>query len=297
MVDKERPNDELVQEVSTACNSQVSASNSPCGCGPDRRQPMETQRPYTPPMAYESPVQYESPTECSPRRPLVSPIARMPEMPYECPMAGMPHMPYESPMSYGPCGHPESYMSEMHSYDFSYPYTAHQVCPQQPMEQVPMMPMPSMPGPMDMTPVVPGQPMTPAPAPVPSPITGPETQVPTVPAPPSGGRIPGMTQPGMGEMPGMLPAEQSYIENILRLNRGRVATVYMTFENNEQWNAKIFRGVIEAAGRDHLILSDPRTGRRYLLKMINVDYVTFDEPIAYSYPFNGRVPLDTTSPR
>ncbi|GIW50286.1 MAG: hypothetical protein KatS3mg080_0897 [Anoxybacillus sp.] len=59
----------------------------------------------------------------------------------------------------------------------------------------------------------------------------------------------------------------------------------MTFENNREWNAKIFRGVIEAAGRDHLILSDPQTGMRYLLPMIYLDYVTFDEEINYEYPF------------
>jgi spore germination protein Q len=86
---------------------------------------------------------------------------------------------------------------------------------------------------------------------------------------------------------GMLPLQQSYIENILRLNRGKLATVYMTFENNDQWNAKVFRGVIEAAGRDHLILSDPDTNRRYLLLMVYLDYVTFDEEIEYTYPFGG----------
>ncbi|OZI12170.1 spore coat protein GerQ [Bacillaceae bacterium SAS-127] len=89
------------------------------------------------------------------------------------------------------------------------------------------------------------------------------------------------------QVPGMLPAEESYIENILRLNRGKVATVYMTFENNREWNAKIFKGVIEAAGRDHLVLSDPQTGRRYLLPMIYLDYITFDEEIEYQYPFSG----------
>lgn len=82
-------------------------------------------------------------------------------------------------------------------------------------------------------------------------------------------------------IPGMLPLEESYIENILRLNRGKVATVYMTFENNREWNAKIFKGIIEAAGRDHLILSDPQTGMRYLLLMVYLDYVTFDEELQY----------------
>ena len=93
---------------------------------------------------------------------------------------------------------------------------------------------------------------------------------------------------------GMLPVEQSYIENILRLNRGKLATVYATFENNSQWNAKTWKGIIEAAGRDHLILSDPETGQRLLLPMVYLDYVTFNEEIEYSPDFGG---LTTHSPR
>jgi spore germination protein Q len=105
-------------------------------------------------------------------------------------------------------------------------------------------------------------------------------------------------QPFLPDQPGMLPLEQSYIENILRLNRGRIGTFYMTYENNEKWNAKIFKGVIEAAGRDHIIISDPQTDKRYLLLMINLDYVTFDDEIEYDYPFDGvQQQLATYSPR
>jgi len=100
------------------------------------------------------------------------------------------------------------------------------------------------------------------------------------------------------DVPGMLPLEQSYIENILRLNRGKLATVYMTFENNREWNAKIFKGIIEAAGRDHIILSDPQTGKRYLLLMVYLDYITFDEELDYEYPFNsGTQGLSQFQPR
>lgn len=96
---------------------------------------------------------------------------------------------------------------------------------------------------------------------------------------------PQQQQPGPPEIDDqMLPLEQSYIENILRLNRGRVATIYMTFENNDRWNAKIFKGIIEAAGRDHIILSDPETNKRYLLLTIYLDYITFDDEIEYDYP-------------
>lgn len=98
-------------------------------------------------------------------------------------------------------------------------------------------------------------------------------------------------------IPGMLPVEESYIENILRLNKGKIATVYATFENNTEWNAKVFKGVIEAAGRDHVILSDPQTGRRFLVPMIYVDYVTFDEEIEYEYPFGAQPGLGSFTPR
>ncbi|MGW7761908.1 spore coat protein GerQ [Bacillus velezensis] len=94
-------------------------------------------------------------------------------------------------------------------------------------------------------------------------------------------------------VPGMLPIEESYIENILRLNRGKTATIYMTFENSKEWNSKIFRGVIQAAGRDHIIISDPKTGTRYLLLTIYLDYITFDEEIAYTYPYS----MSSYSPR
>lgn len=92
---------------------------------------------------------------------------------------------------------------------------------------------------------------------------------------------------------GMLPLQQSYIENILRLNRGKLATFYMTFENNAEWNAKIFTGIIEAAGRDHIILSEPETGRRVLLLMIYLDYVVFNEEINYG----SNQQMATFSPR
>lgn len=111
----------------------------------------------------------------------------------------------------------------------------------------------------------------------------PGTPMPSVP--------PGFSQQQLfppGQTPGMLPLEQSYIENILRLNRGKVGTFYMTFENNSQWNAKVFKGVVQEAGRDHIVLSDPQTEKYYLLLMVNLDYVTFDEPLEYDIVAPGQ---------
>jgi len=131
-----------------------------------------------------------------------------------------------------------------------------------------------------MTGMMPTQIPAPMPTPLPAPMPNSMVQGAMTASPvPSG--VP-MTPPGIA--PGFQP-EESYVENILRMNLGKVATLYMTYENNSEWNAKIFKGVLEAAGRDHIIISDPVTGKRYLLLMLNLDYITFDEPLNYTLPF------------
>ncbi|REE92874.1 spore germination protein Q [Paenibacillus taihuensis] len=132
---------------------------------------------------------------------------------------------------------------------------------------------------------------TPLPAPVPTPfVAGAQAQA-MPPMVPSGSFV----TPMGGNVVTVPATEESYVENILRLNRGKMATFYMTYENNREWNAKVFRGIIEAAGRDHIIISDPSTGMRYLLLTLNLDYVTFDGPINYEYTFNG-VTISNTTP-
>ena len=85
--------------------------------------------------------------------------------------------------------------------------------------------------------------------------------------------------------PMALPAEQSYIENILRLNKGKQVRVHMTFPDSNEFRDREFKGIIEQSGRDHIILSDPTTGTWELLLMIYVDFISFDEPINYSEEF------------
>ena len=82
-----------------------------------------------------------------------------------------------------------------------------------------------------------------------------------------------------------LPLEQSYIENILRLNKGKQVRIHMTFPDSEEFKDREFVGIIEQSGRDHIILSDPTTGKWYLLLTIYVDFITFEEKINYSPEF------------
>lgn len=85
-----------------------------------------------------------------------------------------------------------------------------------------------------------------------------------------------------------LPMEQSYIENILRLNKGKKVKAYFSYPDSTQWRDKVYGGIIEEAGRDHLVLSDPKTGDWYLLRMIYLDYVEFEEKIKYSHDYSEK---------
>jgi len=76
-----------------------------------------------------------------------------------------------------------------------------------------------------------------------------------------------------------------YIDNILRLNRGKLARVRMTFNSGGgSSETKVFTGIIETAARDHIVLSDPQTNGRFLLLTIYLDYIEFPEEINYYYP-------------
>ena len=76
--------------------------------------------------------------------------------------------------------------------------------------------------------------------------------------------------------------EQSYIENILRLNKGKRVNAYVSYPDSSEWQNKVYSGIIEQAGRDHLIISDPTNGHWYLIRIIYLDYVEFMESINYN---------------
>ena len=79
--------------------------------------------------------------------------------------------------------------------------------------------------------------------------------------------------------------EQSYIENILRLNRGKKAKFHVTVPGSIKWQDRVFEGIIEQSGKDHTIVSNSSTGEWYLILMIYLDFVTFEEPINYNKEF------------
>ena len=87
--------------------------------------------------------------------------------------------------------------------------------------------------------------------------------------------------PNQSTAPGINYVDSTYNENILSANKGRMATFYMTFSGSVDWRDKAFTGIIEEAGRDHVIISDPKTGKWTLLVLIYLDYIEFNEQINY----------------
>lgn len=95
-----------------------------------------------------------------------------------------------------------------------------------------------------------------------------------------------MSPPGNISAQSSLPLEQSLIENILRLNKGKKVSVYASYPDSNEWRDRIYNGIVEEAGRDHLILSDPSTGNWYLLRMLYVNFVEFPERINYNVDYS-----------
>ena len=78
-----------------------------------------------------------------------------------------------------------------------------------------------------------------------------------------------------------LTMEQSLIENILRLNKGKKIKAYVSYPDSSSWQNKVYDGIIEQAGRDHLIIRDVKNDAWYLIRMIYLNYVEFEEKINY----------------
>ena len=91
-----------------------------------------------------------------------------------------------------------------------------------------------------------------------------------------------MSPPGNISSQNSLPLEQSLIENILRLNKGKKVKVYASYPDSNEWRDRIYEGIIEESGRDHLILSDPTTGNWFLLRMLYINFIEFGEKINYN---------------
>ncbi len=85
----------------------------------------------------------------------------------------------------------------------------------------------------------------------------------------------------LSQNPYPLLSEQLYIDNILSLNTGKKAKIHATFPNSIKWQDNTFEGIIESTEKDHIIISNPNTGKWYLIPIIYLNYITFEEPIKH----------------
>lgn len=75
----------------------------------------------------------------------------------------------------------------------------------------------------------------------------------------------------------------NYIEGILKAVGPVKVSVYMTFTGSKDWPDKKFTGILEAAGRDHIMISEPTNGHWILLPNVYIDYIEFEENIKNIY--------------
>lgn len=78
------------------------------------------------------------------------------------------------------------------------------------------------------------------------------------------------------------PVEQTYVENILRVNVGKKGTFYFSYTGSKTWNDKIYTGTLQQAGRDHFIIVTD-TGKTVMLLLVYLLWAEFDEPLDYQY--------------
>ncbi|SFI96105.1 spore coat protein GerQ [Thermoflavimicrobium dichotomicum] len=71
--------------------------------------------------------------------------------------------------------------------------------------------------------------------------------------------------------------DRVFSEDFLQNNIGRKVTVYLTFEENTQWNAKKITGTLRAVGRDYFVIRDQVTGKDHMFLNINLDYFVFED--------------------
>ena len=71
----------------------------------------------------------------------------------------------------------------------------------------------------------------------------------------------------------------SYIEDILKNNKGKKINISTIIPNSKEEMQKTFNGILEQTGKDYLIISNPEDGKYYLIPIIYLNYIKFDEKI------------------
>lgn len=81
---------------------------------------------------------------------------------------------------------------------------------------------------------------------------------------------------------GLLDIENSYIENVLRQNKGKCMKAYFSYPDSNMWKDKMYEGKIEQASKDHIIIL-LKNGETIMAPMIYLDYIEFEDKINYFF--------------
>jgi len=68
-------------------------------------------------------------------------------------------------------------------------------------------------------------------------------------------------------------AAQTYLENILRLNIGKLGTFYFTYTGSTDWRDRAYKGTI---------VRDPKNQKYYIFQFVYFDWAEFDEPLNFN---------------
>lgn len=67
--------------------------------------------------------------------------------------------------------------------------------------------------------------------------------------------------------------------DLFKKNIGKLGTFYMSFPSSNEVAEKSFKGVLESFGKDYILISDPTSGKWYMLVSVYLNYIEFEEEV------------------
>lgn len=71
-----------------------------------------------------------------------------------------------------------------------------------------------------------------------------------------------------------------YINELLRLNKGKRVTLYVSYPNSRESQDKVFKGTMITSGDDYIVLKN-ELNQSLIVWLYNVNYFVFDEEISF----------------
>lgn len=78
-----------------------------------------------------------------------------------------------------------------------------------------------------------------------------------------------------------LVGRNDYYNDLLVKNIGKRATFYLSYSDSLEWRDKVFEGIIEEAGKDYVLIKSMDRNEWFLLLLVYLGYVSFDEKLTY----------------